>query len=449
MIVRTKLGYVFLYNTDETIPVLRNGICVSLPVSEMRKSDVMLLKRVDDGIDTVSEKYAEYLGRSYSSKIKVFDSEKNPAYSFICRVDNQDDLNELSDCVGQRLTKNTKIIHYPLKETLRSQPGTARIKVKGRAVMILFGGKFLADIDLDFKKGVKVGFDPESMTLKIGMNEGSEVKATSLNSQQCIYIGRVLKSYGFQIHNTFNIPFEVGEDKTISVRLENHLHSINSQLKKFVEDEIPESIIKGSQKIVRPFLRTLFEREFDSELNFRCSSPLLLHQIRFLLYKLNIVTKLDQKPHIGEAGFWDVRQAKIIKSEPYGDYHKDSCDQIIDKDFSHDIINFNRMYHSILVVYSELQNNFDIFDELDKANKAKFCLKKRVYGWTDEWVEMPEYVHIKKEPYAEVTVKFCHEATFIELSKRLKQKITSKTRSVWFPERTKAGYGHLRWKSES
>lgn len=450
MIVKTKLGYVFLYNKDETALILRSGSCVDLPVSEVQKGDMLLLKMADEGVDTVSERYAEDLGRLYSSKIKVFESEKSPTHSFICRVENQDDLNELSDCIGQKLTKNTKRIYYPLKETLRSKQGTARIKVKRRAVMILFGDKFMEDLGLDFKKGVRIWFDPESVTLKIGMSEGSELNATSFESQQCIYIGKVLKFFGFEIKSTvFNLPIEVNDDKTLSVRLESHAYPIGVPVSKKTSDQIPESIINGSQKVVRSFLRALFDRDFDSVgLNFRCASPLLLHQVRFLLYKLKIVTALDQKPHTDEAGFWDTRQAKIVEGSTFGEYRKDLCDQVLDIDFKHEITNFDRMYHSFLVVDGELQNNFD-FDDLDKANKAKFCVKKRAYDWTHEWLEMPEYVHSKKEPYAEVAVTFNHEATYIELSKKLKQKITGKTRSVWFPERPKAGYSHLRWKSES
>lgn len=445
MIIKTKMGYAFLYKEGETISVqkgMQKKSFVSVPISDLKNNDVVLLKKheYEPNCDTISEESAKELGRIFSTQVKILESEKKPTYSFICRVENENDLNELSDVLGQKLTPNTGNIYYPLKDkvlpSLRYSQNKARIKVKSRTVQIVFNQKFLSDLNLDFTQGVRIWFDSESKTIKIGMNSESELKAKSSALHQYIYIGEVLRFFKFKVKSSmYELPIEVNDDLTLSVCLKPQKN-----------DDIPESIIKGSRQITAAFLKSMFERDFDNdEFTFMCTSPTLLHQVRFLLFKMNILTTLDKKPHTDEATFWDMRHAKTVKTNgDRGEFFTDTCDQIIDASFTHSIDVFDRLYHSFLIIVQ----NFD-FHEYDRMNKNKFCVKKRSYDWTQEWFEMPEFIHSKIDPFAEVNIRFDDECMFEVLSKKLKQRITQKTRSVWFPERHKQGYGHLRWKSES
>ena len=53
--------------------------------------------------------------------------------------------------------------------------------------------------------------------------------------------------------------------------------------------------------------------------------------------------------------------------------------------------------------------------------------------WSQHWFDMPEFVQGKIEPFATITVRVETEADLRELEARLEQKLTAKTKSIWFP----------------
>ena len=66
-----------------------------------------------------------------------------------------------------------------------------------------------------------------------------------------------------------------------------------------------------------------------------------------------------------------------------------------------------------------------------------------------EWRGMPEFHQEKREPYATIIVRVDDDAALQELSTLLRQKLTRKTRSIWFPFKSHWGQPQRRWISES
>jgi hypothetical protein len=51
----------------------------------------------------------------------------------------------------------------------------------------------------------------------------------------------------------------------------------------------------------------------------------------------------------------------------------------------------------------------------------------------DFWVDMPEFVQEKKEPYSKIIFRFECEDDLQEFAEKIGQKLTSKTKSSWYP----------------
>jgi hypothetical protein len=54
-------------------------------------------------------------------------------------------------------------------------------------------------------------------------------------------------------------------------------------------------------------------------------------------------------------------------------------------------------------------------------------------NYKQEWQDMPEFVQEKKEPYSKIIIRFKCEKDLEEFSKLIGQKLTKKTKSIWFP----------------
>lgn len=50
-----------------------------------------------------------------------------------------------------------------------------------------------------------------------------------------------------------------------------------------------------------------------------------------------------------------------------------------------------------------------------------------------EWVGMPEFVQEKKKPFKELIIRFETEEDYLDFQKRIEQKLTNKTKSIWHP----------------
>jgi len=64
----------------------------------------------------------------------------------------------------------------------------------------------------------------------------------------------------------------------------------------------------------------------------------------------------------------------------------------------------------------------------------KFFNAHRDDNWKKEWKDMPEFVQDKQAPFREVIIRFKTEDDFKEFAKLINQKLTSKTKSIWYPK---------------
>lgn len=68
--------------------------------------------------------------------------------------------------------------------------------------------------------------------------------------------------------------------------------------------------------------------------------------------------------------------------------------------------------------------------------------------WKKEWIDMPEFVQEKQEPYLKLIVRFETEEDMIEFSNIIGQKITKKTKSIWHPFRSHWGNNNKIYKHD-
>lgn len=67
-----------------------------------------------------------------------------------------------------------------------------------------------------------------------------------------------------------------------------------------------------------------------------------------------------------------------------------------------------------------------LFDDLDEFA-----------SWNEEWQNMPEFIQDDKEPIQSIVVSFEKREDVEEFAKLIGQKITYKTKSIWFPQKKK------------
>jgi hypothetical protein len=65
-----------------------------------------------------------------------------------------------------------------------------------------------------------------------------------------------------------------------------------------------------------------------------------------------------------------------------------------------------------------------------------------------EWVGMPEFKQNKIESYAKIILRVDSQEDLDELSRRLEQKFTPKTKSAWFPFKSHWGAEKKVWVSD-
>jgi hypothetical protein len=74
---------------------------------------------------------------------------------------------------------------------------------------------------------------------------------------------------------------------------------------------------------------------------------------------------------------------------------------------------------------------------------------KKDNSWKEEWKNMPEFVQEKQKPFSQVIVRFETEKDLEEFSNLIGQKLTNKTKSIWYPFKSHWGNGRMRWGDES
>jgi len=65
---------------------------------------------------------------------------------------------------------------------------------------------------------------------------------------------------------------------------------------------------------------------------------------------------------------------------------------------------------------------------------------------SDEWHNMPEFVQEKKEPFSKIIIRFETLEDLTEFAKKIDQKLTPKTKSIWYPYKPhRSGAYKRRW----
>lgn len=57
--------------------------------------------------------------------------------------------------------------------------------------------------------------------------------------------------------------------------------------------------------------------------------------------------------------------------------------------------------------------------------------------WQEEWQNMPEFIQEDKEPYQSIVVSFETKEDVQKFSELVGQKLTYKTKSIWFPPKNR------------
>lgn len=85
---------------------------------------------------------------------------------------------------------------------------------------------------------------------------------------------------------------------------------------------------------------------------------------------------------------------------------------------------------------TKFTKEYNIHTGESKNKKSVTPRKPSEEYWKSEWFDMPEYVSVKQEVYAKIEFIFNEED--LEMAKEIfQQKMTEKTKSVWFPESIK------------
>ena len=69
--------------------------------------------------------------------------------------------------------------------------------------------------------------------------------------------------------------------------------------------------------------------------------------------------------------------------------------------------------------------------------------------WKEEWTGMPEYIQEKQEPFSKIIFRFKNQDDLNKFSEIIGQKLTSKTKSAWFPELNRGVNSKKRYIDES
>jgi hypothetical protein len=73
-----------------------------------------------------------------------------------------------------------------------------------------------------------------------------------------------------------------------------------------------------------------------------------------------------------------------------------------------------------------------------KVNEQEMLLKVPL-NWEEHWRDMPEFVQEKNGEYSKIILRFACKKDLEDFSQLVGQKLTSKTKSIWFPFRSHWG----------
>lgn len=103
---------------------------------------------------------------------------------------------------------------------------------------------------------------------------------------------------------------------------------------------------------------------------------------------------------------------------------------------------------------SEQYDNF--MDHLGESAKNKASLAEFLgiddsddeVLWRKHWIGMPEFVQENNESYKKIYVHFRNEEDYQEFAKLVDQKMTEKTKSIWYPAADFGKNSLCRWIEE-
>jgi len=75
--------------------------------------------------------------------------------------------------------------------------------------------------------------------------------------------------------------------------------------------------------------------------------------------------------------------------------------------------------------------------------------KKPNEDWKEHWKDMPEFEQEKKEPFSKLTIRFETQEDLEDFSKLIGQKLTPKTKSIWYPKLIRGKDQHKRYVDET
>lgn len=65
------------------------------------------------------------------------------------------------------------------------------------------------------------------------------------------------------------------------------------------------------------------------------------------------------------------------------------------------------------------------------------------------WQDMPEFIQEKQEPFSKIIIRFETQDDLDEFAKLIGQKLTKKTKSIWFPELVRGKHSNKIYVDES
>lgn len=69
--------------------------------------------------------------------------------------------------------------------------------------------------------------------------------------------------------------------------------------------------------------------------------------------------------------------------------------------------------------------------------------------WKNEWKNMPEYIQEKQQPYKMINVRFQTKEDYEDFQLKINQKLTEKTKAIWYPKKDHDDYSNLKYINES
>jgi len=71
------------------------------------------------------------------------------------------------------------------------------------------------------------------------------------------------------------------------------------------------------------------------------------------------------------------------------------------------------------------------------------------FDWKNEWKNMPEYIQEKQLPYKMINIRFETKEDYEDFQLKINQKLTEKTKAIWYPKKEADDYSNLKYVNES